>query len=129
MNQEPTPRWALPVIALVVIGGAFIGGVIFGQGGVDQRDPTAALAPQVSSSAEEHEPHDGTSLPHPEIARIDLAELQTRLAAGTALLVDARSAEQYDAGHAEGALLLGSPQLDARLASLEAGALIVTYCT
>jgi hypothetical protein len=126
MNQEPTPvqrsprlpRWALPVIALVVIGGAFIGGVIFGQGGVDQRDPTA-----------EHEPHDGTSLPHPEIARIDLAELQTRLAAGTALLVDARSAEQYDAGHAEGALLLGSPQLDARLASLEAGALIVTYCT
>jgi hypothetical protein len=127
LRSPRLPRWALPVIAVLVIGGAFVGGLIFGQGSPDQRSrPQAtALAPAV----QQPDIHDEEGLPYPEIARIEIAEIQVRRNTGTLLLVDARSAEQYDAGHAEGALLLGTPELDARLASLDEAMLIVTYCT
>lgn len=124
------PRWALPVIAVLVIGGGLIGGLIFGQGSPDQRSRPAVSSPQSAVGDGAPDIHDATgSIPYPEVARIEIAEVQTRRAAGTVLLVDARSAEQYDAGHAEGALLLGSADLDAKLASLDEAMIIVTYCT
>ena len=122
------PRWALPVIAVAVVGGGFIGGVIFGQAGEDQRSRPVVSAPQVAPGSDDHAHVEG-ELPYPEVARIAIADAQRRLAAGSLVLVDARSAEQYAAGHAEGALLLGSPELDAKLASISEKMLIVTYCT
>jgi hypothetical protein len=122
------PRWALPVIAVVVIGGGFMSGVLFGQAGEDQRSRPLASTPLAAPGSEDHA-HEEGEIPYPVVARIELAELQSRRSAGSVLLVDARSAEQYAAGHAEGALLLGSPELDAKLASISEEMLIVTYCT
>jgi hypothetical protein len=137
MNRTPPPairsprlpRWALPVIAVVVLGGGFVGGLIFGQAGEDQRSRPAPAAPTPAISNVAPDDHSADGLPYPDVPRITIADMQARRDAGSLLLVDARSAEQFAAGHAEGALLLGSPELDARLASLESGALIVTYCT
>jgi hypothetical protein len=122
------PGWALPMIAVVVVGGGFIGGVLFGQAGEDQRSRPVVSAPQVAPGSADHAHVEG-ELPYPEVARIAIADAARRLAAGTVLLVDARSAERYAAGHAEGSLLIGSPALDAKLASISEEMLIVTYCT
>jgi len=68
----------------------------------------------------------------PALARIAVAELRSRVAAGDVVLVDARSFEDYAAGHIPGAISLPADEIDALLASqslpIPNDRDVVTYC-
>ena len=63
-----------------------------------------------------------------EVERIGREELLARLAAGDVVLVDVRPAEEYAAGHIEGARSIPLAELESRLAELPDDAEIVAYC-
>ncbi len=63
-----------------------------------------------------------------EVEQIGRAELLARLAAGDVVLVDVRPAEEYTAGHIEGARSIPVDELEQRLAELSDDAEIVAYC-
>jgi rhodanese-related sulfurtransferase len=63
-----------------------------------------------------------------EVERIGRSELMARLAQGDVVLVDVRPAEEYAAGHIEGARSIPLPELEQRLAELPDDAEIVAYC-
>ena len=50
------------------------------------------------------------------------------MAGGEAILLDVRSAEEYALGHAPTATLIPLPELESRLAELDAGTPIVAIC-
>src|ERR671915_2242196 len=63
-----------------------------------------------------------------EVQRIGRSELLARLADGEVVLVDVRPAEEYAAGHIEGARSIPLAELERRLAELPDDAEIVAYC-
>jgi len=63
-----------------------------------------------------------------DVERIDHAELINRLAEGDVVLVDVRPAEEYAAGHIDGARSIPLDELERRLAELPEDAEIVAYC-
>jgi rhodanese-related sulfurtransferase/DNA-binding HxlR family transcriptional regulator len=63
-----------------------------------------------------------------EVDGIGRAELRERLAKGDVVLVDVRPAEEFAAGHIEGARSIPLEQLERRLAELPANAEVVAYC-
>jgi DNA-binding transcriptional ArsR family regulator len=63
-----------------------------------------------------------------DVERIGRDELLTRLADGDVVLVDVRPAEEYAAGHIDGARSIPIAELEQRLAELPEDAEIVAYC-
>ena len=63
-----------------------------------------------------------------EVERIGRSELLARLADGEVVLVDVRPAEEYAAGHIDGARSIPLAELERRLAELPDDAEIVAYC-
>lgn len=63
-----------------------------------------------------------------EVERIGRGELLARLADGDVVLVDVRPAEEYAAGHIDGARSIPLEELEQRLAELPEDAEIVAYC-
>lgn len=63
-----------------------------------------------------------------EVEAIDRDELRERLARGEALLLDVRPAEEFAAGHIEGARSIPIDELERRLAELPEDREIVAYC-
>jgi rhodanese-related sulfurtransferase len=63
-----------------------------------------------------------------EVERIGRSELLARLADGDVVLVDVRPAEEYAAGHIEGARSVPLAELERRLAELPHDTEIVAYC-
>ena len=63
-----------------------------------------------------------------DVETIDRAELTERLRRGDVVLVDVRPAEEYAAGHIEGARSIPIDELESRLAELPADREIVAYC-
>jgi rhodanese-related sulfurtransferase len=63
-----------------------------------------------------------------EVEWIGRSELRARLAKGDVVLVDVRPAEEYAAGHIEGARSIPLAELERRLAELPDDAEIVAYC-
>jgi rhodanese-related sulfurtransferase/predicted transcriptional regulator len=63
-----------------------------------------------------------------EVERIGRSELLARLAEGDVVLVDVRPAEEYSAGHIEGARSIPLEELERRLAELPEDQEIVAYC-
>jgi rhodanese-related sulfurtransferase len=63
-----------------------------------------------------------------EVEAISRDELLKRLRRSDVVLVDVRPAEEFDAGHIEGALSIPLDELDERLPELPAGSEIVAYC-
>jgi rhodanese-related sulfurtransferase/predicted transcriptional regulator len=63
-----------------------------------------------------------------DVEAIDRDELRKRMRRGEAVLIDVRPAEEYDAGHIEGARSIPIDELDERLAELPADREIVAYC-
>jgi rhodanese-related sulfurtransferase len=63
-----------------------------------------------------------------EVERIGRSELLARLAEGDVVLVDVRPAEEYAAGHIEGARSIPITELERRLAELPEDTEIVAYC-
>ena len=63
-----------------------------------------------------------------EVETIDRAELIERLRRGDVVLVDVRPAEEFEAGHINGARSIPIAELEARLAELPADREVVAYC-
>jgi len=63
-----------------------------------------------------------------EVEAISRGELLKRLRRSDVVLVDVRPAEEFDAGHIDGAVSIPLDQLDERLPELPAGSEIVAYC-
>jgi rhodanese-related sulfurtransferase len=63
-----------------------------------------------------------------DVERIGTAELSARLARGEVVLLDVRPAEEFAAGHIEGAHSIPLDELERRLAELPSDAEIVAYC-
>jgi rhodanese-related sulfurtransferase len=63
-----------------------------------------------------------------EVEAIGRDELVERLARGDVVLVDVRPAEEYAAGHIEGARSVPLEELERRLAELPSGREVVAYC-
>ena len=63
-----------------------------------------------------------------EVESIGRDELRARMRRGDVVLVDVRSAEEFDAGHIEGARSIPLDELEQRLAELPADQEIVAYC-
>jgi rhodanese-related sulfurtransferase/DNA-binding HxlR family transcriptional regulator len=84
------------------------------------RDVSAARLAEVERAAEDYLGED--------VERIDRAELVARLAEGDVVLIDVRPAEEYAAGHIEGARSIPLDELEQRLAELPEDAEIVAYC-
>jgi rhodanese-related sulfurtransferase len=84
------------------------------------RDVSAARLAEVERAAEDYL---GADVEH-----ISRAELRERLAKGDVVLVDVRPAEEYGAGHIEGARSIPLEELDERLPELPDDAEIIAYC-
>jgi rhodanese-related sulfurtransferase len=63
-----------------------------------------------------------------EVETIDRTELVERLRRGDVVLVDVRPAEEFEAGHIEGARSIPIAELQDRLADLPADREVVAYC-
>ena len=63
-----------------------------------------------------------------DVESINRAELLARLAKGDVVLVDVRPAEEYAAGHIDGARSIPLDELEQRLTELPPDAKIVAYC-
>jgi hypothetical protein len=61
--------------------------------------------------------------------RITATEARQAVEKGTAVLVDVRPKESYDAEHAQGALTLPLSELATRANELPKDKLVITYCT
>ena len=66
---------------------------------------------------------------YPEIQRVSIDEAKAALDSGSAVFVDVRSAEAYQASHISGAINIPSEELEARLGELDKAQWIITYCT
>ena len=66
---------------------------------------------------------------YPEIERVSIDEAKAALDSGSAVFVDVRSAEAYQASHISGAVNIPSEELEARLGELDKAQWIITYCT
>jgi rhodanese-related sulfurtransferase/predicted transcriptional regulator len=63
-----------------------------------------------------------------EVEAMSRGELRKRLRRNEVVLIDVRPAEEFRAGHIDGALSIPLDELDERLAELPAGSEIVAYC-
>jgi rhodanese-related sulfurtransferase len=63
-----------------------------------------------------------------DVECIDRAELLARLAKSDVVLVDVRPAEEFEAGHIEGARSIPLEELEQRLVELPDGVEVVAYC-
>jgi len=64
-----------------------------------------------------------------DVPRLSVQEAYKAVRNGEAVLVDTRSAEQYAAQHAAGAINLPMDSLEAQLAMLDPDQWYITYCT
>jgi len=93
-------------------------------------DPQSAAATPASPAspvvADDHG-HD-----HPQIdavARISPADIAQGVDTGTIVVLDVRSAGQYEAGHIRGSLHIPVGEIEVRSGELPRDRMIVTYCT
>lgn len=124
-KRQPPYGIILAVIAVLLVGG----GILLWTMLAGPAAPTETAQNTTPPTALPAQGDEGSGIPYPNVARISLEEARQRFDAGTALFVDTRSAESFAAEHIVGALALSSPDLDARLKSLPADSLIITYCT
>ena len=68
-------------------------------------------------------------MPHPDARRITVAELQAAVARNEAVVIDVRSASQFEEGHIRGALHIPAGQIANRASELPRDKMIVTYCS
>ena len=66
---------------------------------------------------------------YPEIPRVSLDEAKAALDSGSAIIVDVRSAEAYQASRIKGAINIPLADLETRLGELDPNQWIITYCT
>ena len=65
----------------------------------------------------------------PDIARVSIADARAALDSGSAILVDVRIADAYNAQRIPGALNIPEAEVASRLNELDPNQWIITYCT
>ncbi len=68
-------------------------------------------------------------IPYPAVPRISIQDTKTSFDDGTAIIVDVRSVEQYEAGHIPGAVVIPPSEFETRFSELPREAEILLYCT
>ena len=86
---------------------------------VANQNASTAPAPEIAFAEEVY----------PEIERVSVEEAKAAFDSGTAVFVDVRSAEAYQAAHISGSVNIPSEELEARLGELDKTEWIITYCT
>ncbi len=130
-GKATPPRWLLPVIALLVLLGALVLGILLRPPqGAANTAPTAAPTlvrptPETATLPSAH----GDTNAGPPIERIAIADARALYDQGTAVFVDVRTGDEYAAGHIADATSITSSDLEARLKSLPSDGTIITYCT
>ena len=69
------------------------------------------------------------SIPYPDVPRMPLQEVEAKLEQSQAILVDVRSKQSYDAGHAANAISIPEDEMASRLGELPRDKEIILYCT
>ena len=64
-----------------------------------------------------------------DVPRLTAKEAYDAKMAGEAVIVDTRSAIQYDTGHIAGSINVPLDQFEARMSELDPGIWYITYCT
>jgi predicted sulfurtransferase len=64
-----------------------------------------------------------------EAPRVTAEEVKRLAAKGEVVIVDVRGKDAYDFEHAEGAISIPLPELEARMAELPKDKLVAAYCT
>lgn len=115
MKQQKTRRSTAPIF--LTIGGGLL--LVVAAILLATQNTPSTPTPAVSHEEETY----------PEIARVSLDEAKSALEAGTAVVVDVRSAEAYQGGHIAGAINIPLSDLTVRLNELDKTQWIITYCT
>jgi rhodanese-related sulfurtransferase len=138
LTPRQTPGWVLPavIIGAVVLVAALVS-VALTMREVPRPAavaPTAAAgiaaAPDAATAAagQAVPPTHGSLDPNgPKVDLIGVAEARAKLDAGEAVFIDVRAGSDYAAGHIPGALTITANNLDATIAGLPAGAVIIAY--
>lgn len=82
-------------------------------------NPNAAVTDATNSS---------TAVPPDGARRISLVETRAALDSGRAVLIDVRTAEQWGAGHAAGAIHIPESEIVARMNEVPRDKMVITYC-
>lgn len=106
-------KWTLSGLALILVGAIAIV--------IANRSSPATPSPTTSA--------DQQAIPFPEVPRTPLADAKAKFDAGTALIVDTRSREEYDQSHIPDAVSLPLADLNTQNPDLPRDVEIITYCT
>jgi 3-mercaptopyruvate sulfurtransferase SseA len=82
----------------------------------------APVAAQAQTQQPQPTPTDG-------VRRVTVEELRAALEKGTAIVIDVRSKEQFNAGHIKGAQWIMGDEIAGRIKELPKNKLVVTYCS
>jgi len=63
------------------------------------------------------------------VTRISVLETKARMNSGQAVIVDTRSSQMFEEGHAEGALSVPEAEVEALYGGLPRGKALILYCT
>lgn len=112
----------LPII-LIGIGALLVIGVLVWQGMQASRASSQAAAPGAA------QPTQAQNIPEPNIQRVSLTDAKAAFDAQSAVFVDVRDPESYQAGHIPGSLNIPLGELENRYTELKTDQWIITYCT
>lgn len=107
----------------LILGGALV--LIAGIWWLTASKPEALPTP----TAVVQQPTTVSQIPYPEVPRATVEEVKTALDAGTAVVVDVRGLQYYQAAHIAGALSLPTDDLEAQYQTLPQDQTIYLYCT
>jgi 3-mercaptopyruvate sulfurtransferase SseA len=107
--------WTLAGLAVILVG---VAGFLFAY--------TRSLPGPAAQTRASNQQGD---IPFPEVPRIPLEEAKAKFDAGTALIVDTRSREEYDQSHIPNAISLPLTELNTQNPDLPRDVEIITYCT
>lgn len=116
MKRRKAPRSPIPLF-LAIGGGLLLIAAAF----LLANQNSAPTPTPVAASHEEET--------YPDIPRVSLDEVKAAIDAGTAVVVDVRSAEAYAGGHIAGAINIPLAEIESRIAEIDPNQWIITYCT
>ena len=105
------PGWLIAAGALLIVAAILVT--------ANRGSSTATTAPATSAS----------NIPYPDVPRIPAADSRARQEAGTAIILDVRSQQEFDQSHAADAVWIPLAELEARVNELPKDQEIIAYCT
>ena len=119
--KRPQSKVNLPLILGLVAGALLIFIAIW-----LSRPDTAEAPTRIETNPVSQE---NAGLPYPEVARISVEEAKERFDGKTAVFVDTRDLEEYEASRIPGAVHMTIADIESRHMELTTSPEIITYCT